>query len=134
MPAKKAKKYLLIIAGTLSLMLGIAGIFLPVVPTTPFLLLSSACYLRSSKRLYVWLINHKILGSYIYDYLVHKAVKKRTRTGTLIFLWLTLLISIFASASVYLRIALVVVGAGVSIHLFTLKTVDEAPKTKNDLC
>ncbi|MBS3943343.1 MAG: YbaN family protein [Dethiobacter sp.] len=133
MPANKTKNFLLIIAGTLSLLLGIAGIFLPVVPTTPFLLLASACYLRSSKRLYAWLINHKILGSYIYDYLVHKAVKKRTRTGTLIFLWLTLLISIFVSSSVYLKVILVLVGVGVSIHLFTLKTLDQEPKSKNDL-
>lgn len=61
MSIKSLKKYLLIIMGTISLILGTVGIFIPILPTTPFLLLASYCYIRSSKKLYNWLINHKVL-------------------------------------------------------------------------
>ena len=70
------KKYLLIIVGCISLGLGVIGMFLPVLPTTPFLLLSAGCFLRSSKSLYDWLLNHKHLGGYIRDFIEHKAISK----------------------------------------------------------
>lgn len=120
-----AKKYLLIFAGSISLVLGIVGVFIPVLPTTPFLLLSSFCFLRSSKRLYNWLINHKLFGSYIYNYLTYRAINKNTRIGALIFLWLSLLVSIFFVSNLHMTIFLFAVGIGVSIHLFTLKTLNK---------
>ena len=122
MKFKSLKKYLLIFAGSISLALGIIGVLLPVLPTTPFLLLSSFCYIRSSNRLYNWLINHKIFGSYIYNYLTYRAVKKSVKIGALIFLWFSLLISILIVSNLHLRIFLVAVGVSVSIHLLTLKT------------
>ncbi len=84
---RSLKKYVYITIGSLSLILGIAGIFIPVLPTTPFLLLASYLYLRSSERMYNWLINHKIFGAYIYCYLTYKAIPKKTKVGTMIFLW-----------------------------------------------
>jgi len=117
------RKYLLISAGSLSLFLGVVGIFIPVLPTTPFLLLSSWCYLRSSNRLYQWLIRHKIFGAYIYSYIMYRSVLLSTKIFTLIFLWVTLIISIFLVDSLHVRAFLVLVGIGVSIHLFALKTL-----------
>ena len=73
------KKYLLIIVGCLSLGLGIIGMFLPVLPTTPFLLLSAGCFLRSSKSLYDWLLNHKYFGEYIKDFIEHRAISKKIK-------------------------------------------------------
>lgn len=125
MNVKAIKKYLLIFGGSVSLLLGILGIFLPVLPTTPFLLLTSFCFLRSSKRLYNWLINHRILGSYIYNYVTYRAINKNTRIGAMIFLWASLSFSIFVVPNLHLRIFLIVVGVGVSIHLFTLKTMNK---------
>lgn len=119
------KKYLLIFVGSISLVLGFIGVFLPVLPTTPFLLLSSFCFVRSSKPLYNWLINHKIFGAYIYNYITYKAVKKSAKVGALIFLWTTLSISIFAISSLHLRIFLVAIGVAVSVHLLTLKTLSK---------
>ena len=58
---------LLIVVGTLSLVLGIVGVFVPLLPTTPFLLLAAACYARGSERLYRWLVGHRYLGQYIRD-------------------------------------------------------------------
>ncbi|NLW07625.1 MAG: DUF454 domain-containing protein [Clostridia bacterium] len=117
------KKYVLISLGSISLALGVIGIFLPVLPTTPFLLLASYCYLKSSQHLYNWLINHRLFGTYIYNYITYRAVTKSTKIGTLIFLWLTLLISMSIIDSLHIRIFLLLIGAGVSLHLMTLKTL-----------
>lgn len=121
--AKSVKKFLLIFVGSISLALGIIGVILPILPTTPFLLLASFCYIRSSNRLYDWLMNHKIFGEYLYNYINFRAVKKSTKIGALIFLWLSLSTSIYFVSHLYIRILLVAVGIGVSIHLFTLKTI-----------
>lgn len=117
------KKCLLILAGSLSLVLGVIGAFVPVLPTTPFLLLSAYCYLRSSKRLYNWLINHRVFGTYIYNYLTYRAITQRTRIVALIFLWVTLFTSASLANNLHLRLFLLAVGIGVTIHLFALKTM-----------
>lgn len=118
------RKYMLILLGSISLVLGVIGIFLPVLPTTSFLLLSSYCYLKSSPKLYSWLIHHRIFGRYIYNYLTYKAIPKRTKIFTVTFLWATLLLSMSLVSSIYLRLFLAAVGIGVSIHVLTLKTLN----------
>jgi uncharacterized membrane protein YbaN (DUF454 family) len=120
---RSAKKYLLILAGSISLVLGIIGIMIPILPTTPFLLLAAFCYLRSSKRLYDWMLNNRVFGPYIYNYLTYRAIKRSVKVVTLILLWLTLTVSIVLVSNVYLRIFLVAVGVGVSIHVLSLKTL-----------
>lgn len=120
---KNVKKFLLFVIGTVSLILGTIGIFIPLLPTTPFLLLSSFCYLKSSKRLYSWLMNHKVFGSYIYNYVTYKAVKKSTKIVAIIFLWISLGISSYLVQSLYIRIFLLIIGIGVSFHLLTLKVL-----------
>lgn len=125
-----AKKYLLLFIGTLSLILGMIGIVLPVMPTTPFLLLTAFCYLRSSKRLYNWLINHKLFGGYIYNYMTYKAVTKRTKVLGLIFLWWGLIASMLLVNLLHVRLILSAVGIGVSIHLCRLKTIKKSEMQK----
>lgn len=125
MLTKSVKKYLLISTGTISLSFGILGIFIPILPTTPFLLLSSFCYIRSSKRLYNWLINHRIFGHLIYNYLTYRAVERNAKIVSIVFLWIALLSSILLLSNIYIRIFLLVVGIGVSIHLLTLKTLEK---------
>ncbi|MGM0431894.1 MAG: YbaN family protein [Spirochaetota bacterium] len=124
------QRFLLVIAGSLSLILGIIGIILPLLPTTPFLLLASYCYLRSSKRLYLWLINHRLLGSYIYNYMHYRAVSMKAKVFALILLWATLLFSIWLIGKLYLGLLLGAVGIGVSIHLLTLKTLTNEQRLK----
>ena len=123
---KKIKKYLLIICGSCSVALGVVGIFIPVLPTTPFFLLAVFCYLRSSKKLYEWLMNHKIFGVYIYNYITYKAVLKSTKIGSIIFLWAGLTTSILLVNNWHVRLMLIVIGIGVSIHLIMLKTMDKS--------
>ncbi|NLB81804.1 MAG: DUF454 domain-containing protein [Clostridiaceae bacterium] len=131
----KIKKCLLIIIGTISLVLGITGLFLPVLPTTPFLLLASFCYLRSSQRLYQWLMTRKIIGAYILNYITYKAVPKSTKVFSIIFLWITLIASMILIGHWHVRIFLILVGLGVSIHLLMLKTIKKSemllPELKN---
>ena len=127
------KKYVYITMGALSLILGIAGVFLPVLPTTPFLLLASFFYLRSSERMYNWLMNHKIFGAYIYSYLTYKAIPKKTKVGTMIFLWSTLIFSMILVSSLHIRIFLLAVGVAVTAHLLMLKTLSHEDLKKLDV-
>lgn len=116
------KKYLLIIAGIISLSLGIMGMFLPVLPTTPFLLLTATCFLRSSKRLYDWLLNHRRLGTYIKDFLVHKAISKKIKIMSVSTLWLTILISVIIVKIIAVKILLIIIAIAVSVHILHFKT------------
>ncbi len=130
MISSPAKRCLLVIAGTISLALGFLGIFLPLLPTTPFILLSCYCYMKSSERLYNWIVNHRVFGEYIYNYLTYRAIRQQARIGALLFLWVTLLISIFSISNVHVKILLFAVGIGVTIHLFALKTMKEETRAQ----
>lgn len=129
---KLAKKYLFIFLGSLSLILGVIGILLPVLPTTPFILLSAFCYLRGSKRLYEFVIYHKLFGKYIYNYITYRAVPKAAKICSLILLWLSLSVSIFLVPIMYIRIILAIVGISVSIHLIMMKTLTEEQMMATD--
>ena len=118
------KKILLIIGGSISLALGVIGIFLPLLPTTCFLLLAAGCYVKSSEKLYNWLINHRILGLYIKSYIRHRAISKKTKIFSISLLWVTIMSSaIFFVSLVWVRILLVAIAVGVTIHLLMLKTL-----------
>jgi hypothetical protein len=114
---------LLITAGILSLGLGTVGIFLPLLPTTPFLLLAAACFIRSSGRLYQWLIHHRWFGAYIRNYREHRAMTLRAKVVALVLLWGVIGSSAaFAMSDWTIRFFLLLVAVGVTIHLLHLKT------------
>lgn len=118
----KLKKRLLIIAGTLSTAIGIIGIVVPILPTTPFLLLAAACYLRSSERLYSWLLNNRLFGTYIADYLAGRGMPVRTKIFTLLLLWVAIGISIcFGTHNLVVRIVLGLVAVGVTTHIIMIR-------------
>ena len=123
---QSVKKNILVTLGSISLVLGVVGIFLPILPTTPFLLLTSYLYFRSSKKLYYWLLNQRVLGLYIYNYINYRAVLLSTKIFSLIFLWTSLVISIILTDSTHIRVFLLVVGICVTIHLHMLKTIKKA--------
>lgn len=85
-----AVKIALVILGVVSLGLGILGIFLPLLPTTPLLLLAAWCFVRSSPRLYDWLLNHPHLGEYIRNFREHHAIPLRVKIVSVTLVWLTL--------------------------------------------
>lgn len=117
-------KILCIIIGTISLALGILGIFLPLLPTTPFLLLTAALYFKGSPRLYQWLLNHKYFGTYIRNYRENKAIPLRAKVVSLLLMWGTMLYCIFFLIPlVWLKIVMFVIAAGVTYHILSFKTL-----------
>ena len=117
-------KYLFAFIGTVSLALGIMGICLPVLPTTPFLLLSAAMYMRSSQRLYDWLMSHKHLGAYIKNFREHKALPLRVKTVSVTMVWLTLLYcAIFVAEEWWMRAMFIAIAIGVTIHILSYRTL-----------
>ncbi len=133
------RKYLYIILGSISLGLGILGIFLPLLPTTPFLLLTAALYFKGSKRFYNWLISHKYLGSYIENFRKYKAISKQVKISSIFLLWVTILSSaFFAVDKLWLRLLLIGIAIGVTIHILSYKTLDrnvgEIDTSEEDEC
>ena len=119
------KKVILVSSGTLFLIIGIIGIFIPLLPTTPFLLLAAACYIRGSKKFYNWLIKNKWLGEYIKNYQEGRGVPLNVKIITIIVLWLTIMISIIIFVSNFIiQIILFFIAIGVTIHILTIKTLN----------
>jgi uncharacterized membrane protein YbaN (DUF454 family) len=117
---------LLIAAGTVSTGLGILGIFVPLLPTTPFLLLAAILYARSSDRFYHWLLYNRWFGSYIRNYLQKRSIPLRAKVFTLVLLWVVIGCSVaFAVESFVARLILALIAIGVSIHVLTLRTLKE---------
>ena len=117
-----AKRRLLIGAGTLSTGLGIIGVFIPILPTTPFLLLAAACYMRSSERFYQWLINNRIFGAYVRNYIEGRGMPIRIKIFTILLLWLTIGLSIaFGVQNIIIRIVLICLAIGVTAHIGLIK-------------
>lgn len=115
---------LLMALGMGSLALGLIGVFVPLLPTTPFLLLAAACFLRSSERLYAWLIHHPWLGSYIRNYREHRAMTLRAKVVALSLLWVVIGHSVLlATDKLWLRGLLLVVAACVTTHIVLLRTM-----------
>jgi uncharacterized membrane protein YbaN (DUF454 family) len=115
------KKIILITCAFLSLALGIAGIFLPLLPTTPFLLLSAWCFIRSSRRLYQWLVHHPVFGMYIRNYLLYRAIPRKTKIFAVILLWSSITISIIIVGKPVITCILIFIGLAVSWHIITLR-------------
>ena len=119
----KAVRVLLMVAGTVSLVFAIIGIVLPLIPTTPLLLLTAACYCRSSDRLYQWLINNRWFGEYIRNYREGRGVPLRTKVLAVTILWVTISISaLFLVPILIVQVLLLVIAVAVSIHILRLPT------------
>ncbi len=117
-------KLLLALLGTLSLILGVIGIFLPVLPTTPFLLLAATLYLRSSKPLYDALLNHPYLGPYIRNFLEYRAIPLRVKVISVSTVWVTLLYcAFFVTHRWWLSLLFIVLAGAITFHILHYKTL-----------
>ena len=117
-------KYILAFLGSLSLALGILGIFLPVLPTTPFLLLAAALYVRSSARLYDWLMSHRHLGPYIKNFRENKAIPLRVKVVSVSLVWATLLYcALFVAWVWWMRLLFIAIATCVTVHILHYKTL-----------
>jgi uncharacterized protein len=119
----KTKRTIYFVLGTISFAIACIGVVLPLLPTTPFLLLAIACYLRSSKRMYNWLLNHKLFGQYIKNYLEGKGMSLRAKVISLAFLWTIIAYSaLFVMPMLIAQVILLVVALAVTLHLTILPT------------
>ena len=117
-------KKILTFFGLISLGLGILGAFLPVLPTTPFLLLAATLFLKSNEGLYNWLMNHPKLGPYIRNFLEHKAIPLRVKVVSVSLVWITLLYCAICVAEHWaLRCLFIAIAAAVSVHILSYKTL-----------
>lgn len=125
-------KAVLVTVGLLSTGLGALGIFLPILPTTPFLLLAVFCFARSSTRLHNYLVNHKTFGTYISNY-YHNAMTPKHKARTLVALWFGITVSCLLLNTTATWIVLPVIAGLVSIHLLRLKpNPEKAPAELED--
>jgi len=121
--SNRVTRVLLMVAGTVSLAFAVIGLVFPLIPTTPFLLLTAACYCRSSERLYNWLMNNKWFGEYIRNYREGKGIPLKTKIFALTFLRVTIGISALLLVPIFIvQIILLVIAIAVSIHILRLPT------------
>jgi uncharacterized protein len=117
------KRLLLIITGLTSVGLGFIGVFLPILPTTPFLLLAAYCFAKSSQRFYTWLLTNRICGEYIRNYHEGRGMTLPHKIVVLIFLWSVISYSAFIVVSlVWVRILLMVIALSVTTHILMIRT------------
>jgi uncharacterized membrane protein YbaN (DUF454 family) len=119
----KTLRYFLLIFGTLSLILGIIGIVIPLLPTTPFLLLTAICYARASQKAYTWLIHNRWFGTYIKNYQDGNGIPLKVKIYTILFLWITIIISIITLRVYLITVLLITIAILVTMHLLIIKTM-----------
>jgi len=120
---KNPRRTLLIIIGTLCVALGVLGVFLPVLPTTPLLLLGAVCYARSSERFYHWLMTNRWFGEYIRNYREGRGIPLKQKILTISFLWLTIGYAVWFVVSLWwVKLLLLGIAVGVTVHLLRMRT------------
>jgi uncharacterized membrane protein YbaN (DUF454 family) len=115
-------KLALIIVGWIALVLAVLGIFLPLLPTTPFLLLASACFARGSERMHRWLLSHGVFGEYLRNFEAGRGIPARAKALALMMMWSSLAFAAWRYDPWWLRLLLLAIGCGVSIYLLRLPT------------
>ena len=122
------RKAVLIFAGTVCVALCVLGMFLPLMPTTVFLLMAAYCYSRSSERFHNWLLSNRLFGSYIKNYKSGQGISMRQKVSTLAMLWASIGISIWLlGGGFWSTLILAAVAIGVTVHLVMLKTYRPEP-------
>lgn len=126
----RVKRMILVVAGSLFVGLGILGAVLPVLPTTPFLLLAAACYVRSSRPLYHWLLTNRFFGEYLRRFRDGEGIPLATKIWAISLLWLSLGSSAFLAVPArlwWVRLLLLVIGLGVTTHIARIPTRHPGP-------
>ena len=121
-------RILLILIGSVSFALGVLGIFLPMLPTTPFLLLSAAAWLKASPSLYEWLLNHRIFGEYIRNFREHRAIPLRVKIISVSMVWLTIGYCIIAVVDEWwwAQLLMALLAIAISWHILSYKTLKKS--------
>jgi uncharacterized membrane protein YbaN (DUF454 family) len=110
------------LSGSILLSLGIIGIFMPVLPTTPFVIGAALCYSRSTTTIYYWLRRNRLFGPYIENYQTGIGIPLKNKIVGITTLWIMLFISVFMLDNPVLKGIIMTVGIVVTVHLLTIKT------------
>ena len=122
---KRGVRLLFLFLGGLFVVLGVAGIFLPVLPTTPFMLLAAACFARSSERFYNWLLDHPVFGTTVREWQEHRSIPRRAKWTAIVMMAVTLSVSVgFFVAQPYLKAALALFGVALAVYLYRIPSRD----------
>jgi uncharacterized membrane protein YbaN (DUF454 family) len=133
MQVSSVVKAALIVGGTLAVILGTLGIFLPVLPTTPFLLLAAFCYARSSERLHGWLLTNRWFGEYLSNYYEGRGMRRRDKIVALALIWASIGWTITNAVSVWWgKLILLAVALSVTVYLLRLKTMKSEPQEASE--
>ena len=124
-------KIFLICTGILSLVAGVIGIFLPLLPTTPFLLLSAFCFARSSEKLHQWLLNHPHFGRVLSNWEKHRGMEAKHKKRALIFTTISFAVSIYFAPLVAVKLMLAVMAVCVLTGISRLKTLPAGVKEED---
>jgi uncharacterized membrane protein YbaN (DUF454 family) len=116
-------RYLLLCIGWLSVVLGVIGIFLPILPTTPFLLLAAACFARSSPRFYHWLVENKRLGPWIGDYLQGHGMPVKAKVYAIGLMWVSISLSCYLVPILWARVLMLISAVLVTVYILRQKTL-----------
>ncbi len=123
----ETKRLFFLSVGSTLLGIGVIGIIIPFLPTTPFILDSAFFYGKSSKRLDNWISNSPYFGSYIENYKTKNGVPLNVKLTSIGFLWLTLVVSAFLFSNTwYIPLILIIVGMAVTLHIALIKTKDNS--------
>jgi uncharacterized membrane protein YbaN (DUF454 family) len=122
-------RVVLLVVGTAALILAVIGVFLPVLPTTPFLLVTAACYARSSTRLYEWLLGQPSLGPIIVEWRRSRSLPPGVKERALVAMAVTFTISIVVVDVLLLRAGLVVAAIVLATFLYRIPTAQRAPES-----
>jgi uncharacterized membrane protein YbaN (DUF454 family) len=127
------KRILLIVCGSISLALGAVGVIIPVLPTTPFVLLAAGCFSASSPKAYRFLLRSRFFGPYIEHYRNGGGISKAAKARGIIVLWVLLTVSGIVVGKLWLVPVLAAVGIGVTLHLLLIKTKADTPQPGSGL-
>ena len=120
---KGTRRIIYIILGSFFLILGAIGIFVPLLPTTPFWLLTCWFYIRSSEKLYNRVMSNRHFGPYIRNYMVDKAIPLRSKIISVAVMWLSAIFtSLFLVDILWVKILLILISIGVSWHILPFPT------------
>lgn len=119
----EAGRLLLVAAGFISVGVAMVGVVVPLLPTTPFLLLAAYLFWRGSPRWHAWLLENRVAGPHLRAYLEQRAVPRRTKMVALAVLWSSLGISAVVVERWYVLAVLVGIGVAVTVHIVRLTTL-----------
>ena len=122
----KMMRSIYIIVGTIALVIGAIGLFLPVIPTTPLVILAAACYYRGSNRLHNWILSSRWFGETVKNYQEGRGLTRDTKVRAISMMWAMILISAwFFVSNLFVRVAIICVAIGVTVYLIKLPTLEK---------